>query len=476
MRCFKVFLILVMLLGAAACGKGIETGMPEPIDEVELQLTTSNAQYVVSINGGVAGVQRFEGGKLTGEDEASVETDEDGKSEVKFLLEDGTRVKVTWKEENGEVKDALLYINDEQVDAEVDVSAPPPSPPSPPFISEDSLDGGNSSVNALFGPKGAIFTAVDAGKTHTCAIDKEKALWCWGSNDEGQLGTDEFSGQSSVPVKVEALGVEVKSVTLGAVHTCVIDESDDVWCWGGGAYNPEKIGGLSGVSEIAANGFETCALVNKEVKCWSGISKPVVVEGLSNVVSISAGFSSFCAAVDNLEEGEAGKEVRCWKNSMQPFVIPTPDDFVDFVSGSNHNCAIDAEGKLWCMGDNSHGQIGNGLVGEGGGLTPKEVESIGVVAFVSAGAVHTCAINMEKKLYCWGDNSDGQLGDDEVIGTKPAPNKVRTPKKVNQVSAGIKHTCAISAEGDVWCWGDNEYGQLGHQNSKSSKLPQKVEF
>ncbi len=146
----------------------------------------------------------------------------------------------------------------------------------------------------------------------------------------------------------------------------------------------------------------------------------------------------------------------------------------DAVSaGSFHTCAIKLDHTLWCWGQNFAGQLGIG--GASDAHTPSQVLTLGPgVAGVGAGALHTCAIKLDKNLWCWGSNAGGQLGDGSQID-KQTPAQVSVlGASVASVAAGSQHTCAIRIDGALWCWGYNGYGQLGDGSQIDQKVPEQV--
>ena len=140
------------------------------------------------------------------------------------------------------------------------------------------------------------------------------------------------------------------------------------------------------------------------------------------------------------------------------------------ISTGNYSCAVKIDGTAWCWGMNSYGQLGNGgtleqhapvqVVGQGGTGTLANVRQI------SAGYFFTCALKTDDTVWCWGDNNDGELGNYNTI-QQHAPVQVvgqggtGTLANVDQISAGSSHSCALKTDGTVWCWGINGNGQMG---------------
>jgi hypothetical protein len=142
---------------------------------------------------------------------------------------------------------------------------------------------------------------------------------------------------------------------------------------------------------------------------------------------------------------------------------------VKVSAGSYHTCAIDTNGSLWCWGDNWYGQLGDGTnVGKD---VPVQVSGTNWFS-VSAGDGHTCGIKTDEILWCWGDNWYGQLGDGTNVG-KNVPVEVSGTNWVS-VSAGGEHTCGIKTNGTLWCWGRNNYGQLGDGTNVGKNAPVRV--
>lgn len=145
-------------------------------------------------------------------------------------------------------------------------------------------------------------------------------------------------------------------------------------------------------------------------------------------------------------------------------------DWLEVDAGSTHSCAIKTNFSLWCWGDNSFGQIGNGdpqgQLCIGGASTFCRDKTKKQWVKVSAGYLYTCAIERGSlRLYCWGRNNYGQLGHSDSI----VPVEVSGGGQWRQVAAGDTHTCAIKTDNTLWCWGRDDKGQLGNDGLYSTK-------
>lgn len=297
-------------------------------------------------------------------------------------------------------------------------------------------------------------------------------------------------------VGVQATGVHpagaaaptISAMSAGFLHTCVLTTSGGVKCWG---YNemgqlgdgtttdrrtPVDVVGLtSGVTAIGGGGNHTCALTTAGgMKCWGAngfgqagddtlIDRPTPVDviGLtSGVVGIAVGAFHTCAVV-------TGGGARCWglndfgqlgdgswSTRKTPVNVSQLNSGVAALStGGRHTCALTAAGGAKCWGRNLHGQLGDG----GGGDNTHPVDVMGLtagVASVTAGGRHTCALTNAGGAKCWGRNDFGQVGDGTGGDLFSPVDVVGLTSGVAGILAGRYHTCAITSPGGgVKCWG-----------------------
>jgi len=198
--------------------------------------------------------------------------------------------------------------------------------------------------------------------------------------------------------------------------------------------------------------------------------------GCCDVDALSAGTSHTCAMV-------AG-EARCWgANDKGQLGRAGPASYVPvqpgltgtvsaIAAGWTHTCAI-ADGEVWCWGDDTYGQLGDGSSGAASsGPTPRKVASLAGVVAIAAGSGHTCAATATQ-LFCWGRNDFGQVGDGTNIGPKLAPTVVSGVSGQSVIGLGELHTCALTSSG-LSCWGANGAGQLGNGTIAPSNTPSPV--
>lgn len=202
---------------------------------------------------------------------------------------------------------------------------------------------------------------------------------------------------------------------------------------------------------------------------------------LHNIVAITAGSQHTCALT-------ADGGVKCWGSNWKGQIgdgtrgadrlTLAPVDVIGFPSGvqaisagQGHTCALTTEGGVKCWGDNMFGQLGNGNSHTDDGVAPVDVIGLGGVQAIAAGSDHTCALTIEGGVKCWGVNWDGQLGNGANMEERPTPvDVIGLTGGVQAIAAGGSNTCALTLEGGVKCWGNNEVGQVGDGTAGENRL------
>src|SRR5690606_13204900 len=141
-----------------------------------------------------------------------------------------------------------------------------------------------------------------------------------------------------------------------------------------------------------------------------------------------------------------------------PLALPTEPFLVQAITaGYQHTCALTTTGAVWCWGRNGFGQLGDGSTN----TQPAPVQVSGLpsnIITITAGDQHTCALTDTGAAWCWGYNQYGQLGDGASNSPETTPVQVSGfPSDVTAIAAGSWHTCALTDTGDAWCWGYNFY-------------------
>jgi hypothetical protein len=161
-------------------------------------------------------------------------------------------------------------------------------------------------------------------------------------------------------------------------------------------------------------------------------------------------------------------------SSNTPVDVIGLDSSIAVIEGGGfHTCALTTEGGIKCWGDNRHGQLGDGTIATR--FMPVDVSGLssGITA-ITAGLRHTCALTTDGGMKCWGNNEYGQLGDGTTINRSTPVNVSGLSSGVVAISSGWDYTCALITDGGVKCWGKNEYGQLGDGTRTNRSKPTNV--
>lgn len=346
--------------------------------------------------------------------------------------------------------------------------------------------------------------AIDAGADTTCALTDAGVVFCWGA---GPLGNGTISADFE-PVPVGGLDEAVMELAVGYTHSCVRTVAGKIYCWGNNHFgqvgggdpthepSPVALPMMAGqVAELVAGGGYTCArTVERTVACWglndwgqlgngALLHRPQPVYGLDEeITAVQSGFLHTCAL-------SVTKAIYCWGmndhsqlgdgtalDRAQPVKVRGGDlRFTAMAVGGSHTCALSEEKAFFCWGKNDQGQLGNGdLIGLPYPVNVAPPPPYPPFVEISAGGAHTCAVTDTGELYCWGDNRDGQLGDgttEHRLSPTQVPNLAEA---ISAVAAGGVNTCALSATGKLYCWGNNLYGQLGDGTTISRTIPIQV--
>mgnify|MGYP000914713683 CR=1 FL=1 len=369
-------------------------------------------------------------------------------------------------------------------------------------------------------PSPGTATAVAAGSRHTCVVLTDGDVTCWGSDSEGSLGNGGASSADvlspptpiSMPGGLNALVIAAHNGT-----TCAVVSTGDVTCWGSAnsyrlgtgsltdAPSPTGPVDLSAAAFAVAVGSSTvCALVGSEVVCWGGDSSgtagvgaangnallpsdPFDVPGANPVVGLGSYLGGTCSVQ------QTSGTVRCWglnddgqlgqgTSDSDPHdtpttaaLLPAPNN-ASMVDGyMEHVCARQTGGEVACWGLDQSGQVGNGAATSGEEPTPVAVTlpAPGTALDVAAGYAFTCAVLSDGDITCWGDDSDGQLGNGATTGVvhaPPAPITLPSPGTAVAVDAGNSFACAVLSNNTVTCWGADNNGQAGNGSGSSADV------
>ena len=307
---------------------------------------------------------------------------------------------------------------------------------------------------------------VVGGDVASCGLRVDGSVWCWGDNAEGQLG-DGSTSDSSVAVRVVGVGGSgtlsgVVEVVSGAKskHVCALGDDASVVCWGQG--DRGQLGDGS----------------------TSDSSSPVVFDDasgapLTDAVSVAAGLEHTCVArsdgsvwcVGRNDKGQLGDGTTSDSTVLRQVVgvggSGTLSGVVEVASGEKHTCAVRDDASVVCWGQGDKGQLGNGATSDSSSPVMVSTSSgtLSGAVSVAAGKKFSCAVTSGTEVWCWGENNEGQVGDGTTTDRSLAVRVITTDSSaltgVVAADGGEQHTCARTSSDAVWCWGRNDKGQLG---------------
>ncbi|KPA13070.1 conserved hypothetical protein, secreted, partial [Candidatus Magnetomorum sp. HK-1] len=298
---------------------------------------------------------------------------------------------------------------------------------------------------------------LSAGDLHAAAITLNGNVFIWGSNDFSQLGIENILS-ADTPQALTSLS-NIQSIALGNRHSLAIDTSGRLWAWGDNAFGQTGTGSL------------------EDTTTPKHVSHDSTNEALPNIIAVAAGqFHSI--ALDRIgtvwawgrndfgQLGDGSLESHNYPMPVKNFDGSIFQGVIAIASGGNFVLALTNDGDLWAWGDNTSGQLGAKIAGEEVLLrNPTLININKSFKAIAAGDQHALALTQDGLVFAWGDNEYGQLGNgSQVSGYTPTQVILEneTPlDKVQAIAAGDAHSMAILENGHVMTWGKNSSGQLG---------------
>ena len=302
-------------------------------------------------------------------------------------------------------------------------------------------------------------TAVTAGGYHACALLSDGTAWCWGDGANGTIGSGTIpaDGLFLTAQKVQGL-TGATAICAGGEHVCALSGGAG-WCWG------YDIFGELGNGEFITDGY-------------MGSDLPVPVEGptgglLSGATALTCGAEHACAVASGVlycwgldDSGQLGNGISgSGAGSGTAYATPQKVSLTDppaigtIAAGFGHSCLMFTNASVYCWGDNTYGQLGQQLGPSGISMdaTPAVVPSVSATA-LAAGGNRTCVVRSNGSVSCWGTPP---LGNGTNTVSSSAVSVTGLPSAATAVSTGESGTCVILNDKSVWCWGYNNYGDVG---------------
>ena len=362
-----------------------------------------------------------------------------------------------------------------------------------------------------------------SGNNLACAIGEDRKIYCWGSNAAGATGQGTTTGDTTSPSEIVLSGTTQDRFLQVAGYEdtfCGLGVDHKAYCWGAGPFGQlghgVNVANVSNPVEVlpgASDGYfksvhpadqeATCALgLDQKAYCWGAddrgllgdggasggdVSIPVAVvdgEGPGVYKALRAGARHMCAiGIDD--------KGYCWgggfygrlgdggtSNQDEPQEVhagDSPGTFKQISAGNGHSCGIGTDDKLYCWGRQFNGRLGNGTGVDANITTPIQVslgEGPATYKFVSSANEHSCAIGTDDKAYCWGKNRDGQIGNGST-SDQFVPGQVHNGESTGSFkrifTGDDEFTCAIGVDDGVYCWGDQTNGRTGDGNTSGDQ-------
>ncbi|MDX2018725.1 MAG: hypothetical protein SF187_00685 [Deltaproteobacteria bacterium] len=352
-----------------------------------------------------------------------------------------------------------------------------------------AIDAGEADVLQVQNPRSCQVARVSAGATHTCALLVDGRTFCWGANDQGQLGMGDLVTRPLPAIVVTPKPLVEIRASSGA--SCGRATDNQVLCWGRPVGAPEGAPPLSkpvpvmlpgNSSAIVTGGEHACTLLTDgRVFCWGRgglVGDGTAVDRPTPVVlgALTEATSSLVATVDHTCLRTTKGELRCWGANETGALGVAPEPGVGLAPvlpaaftvgiaavavGPGRTCVVSAgedAGRIFCSPPLATPEV----VGWG-------KDNLGI----TLGQNHACVITTDLKMKCAGANDQGQVGPDPRA-VVPENEAIEVLTDAIFMSAGAAHTCAIRQDRSLWCWGRNTEGQVGIGTLENTSVPAPV--
>ncbi|MDQ5986045.1 MAG: hypothetical protein CSYNP_01763 [Syntrophus sp. SKADARSKE-3] len=396
-----------------------------------------------------------------------------------------------------------------------------------------TMSGADGTANFIGTSVGIISTTL-----HTVYMSNLLTLSTWGNNNHGQIGDGTTSGNELTPYVLPNMTL-MSSVAAGDEHTVAL-AFGTIWAWGSNS-NGQLGNGLSGEDEplpvqvltqlgpiltgsvaiAAGNAHTLSAMVDGTVWAWGSNSNGQLGDGtivdeslpvqvltgpgtiLTGIVAVAAGHQ-FSMALRNdgtiwtwgsnysgqLGDGDGTTPPTYNTSNDSPYAVQVqaltstgliPLSGVTAISaghdhvtgkGTAHAMALTIDGKVWAWGSNVNGELGDGTTTDR--TAAVQVSGLTSMLSIAAGDDHSAAVKGDGTVWTWGNNSKGQLGDGTTV-SRLLPAQVAGLGNLMTVATGYKNTIVRKKNGAMWAWGNNSNGQLGNGNTTDQPTPVQIQ-
>ncbi|MDB5106241.1 MAG: repeat-containing protein [Fibrobacteres bacterium] len=395
-------------------------------------------------------------------------------------------------------------------------------------------------ANAMPVPQLEDVTGISAGSVHSLALKSDGTVWAWGASYEGQAGDGQPAGFRTAPVKVLGLA-NVAAIVSGYGHNLALKRDGTVWTWGlndfgqlgdGNLVNssrntPQQVPGLTGVISIGAGQRHSFAVkADGSIWAWGAGTAGQLGDGFAmdrssptQIPSVDAmprvalpvlsreGGPASAAFTLTVSNPTPGTDMHYTLNGTDPTQASTtiasggtvsigagPTNFrvkafktgmlasftksamfqvgASMAAGGDHSATLAPDGRVWTFGRNDQGQLGDGTLFQG--FYAKSVPGLTGIVQAAAGLAHTVALKSDGTVWTWGANANNELGRSLATVPAPQPGQIAGFTSVSFVAAGYNHSLAVKTDGTLWTWGSNSNSQLGLGNTNPVSVPTRV--
>jgi uncharacterized repeat protein (TIGR02543 family) len=320
---------------------------------------------------------------------------------------------------------------------------------------------------------GETIAQVTAGDSHSLAVTSQGRVYAWGWNGSGQLG-DGTNTNRNTPTLINVpnlqSGETIAQVTAGYFHSLAVTTQGRVYAWG--------LNGSGQLGDGTSNNRSTPTLINVP-SLQSGETIAQVTAGYYHSLAVTTQGRVYAWGYNG--SGRLGDGTNTNRNTPTLINVPnlqSGETIAQVTAGDSHSLAVTTQGRVYAWGYNGSGRLGDGTNTNRNTPTLINVPNLQSgesMAHISAGSSHSLAVTTQGRVYAWGLNVSGRLGDGTNTN-RNTPTLINVPnlqsgETIAQVTAGYSHSLAVTTQGRVYAWGYNVYGQLGNGTNTNRNTP-----
>lgn len=300
------------------------------------------------------------------------------------------------------------------------------------------------------------WSKISSGNAHNLALKIDGTLWVWGRNTTGQLGNPAIGQNILVPTQLGTDNGWV-FISAGDDYSIALKTNGTLWAWGDNVYG-----------QLGNNTFGTGNFLTTPTQIGTDTDWTYVSGGKTHTMALKNNGTLWGWGQNNFGKLGDGSII----DKIVPSRIGTASDWLTVEVAINHSIALKTNGSLWTWGDNTDGKLGNGLNGAVAAQSaPINIDAGNTFLKITRGQRHTLVKRANGKLWSWGANVSGQLGDNTFL---PKFNPTAVSSIIDTwefISSRVSHCAALKSDGTLYMWGSNSQGQLGDASLITKKIP-----